>query len=138
MLIHTAPAHTSGDLQIYLPDQKIVFTGDVIAANQEFTLIHAEKNGSSEGWIETVKVLTALKADNYVPGRGNLQTKADVQARLATVGARHEQIRVIVSEGKSLPEIKQALGEPDPPAGAPGANFATYTTVVYDELSKKS
>ena len=138
VLIHTAPAHTSGDLQVFLPDQKIVFTGDIIAANQEFTLIHAEKNGSSEGWIETVKVLTALKADNYVPGHGDLQTKADVQARLATVAARHEQIKVLVSEGKSLPEIKQALGEPDPPAGAPGPNFPTYTTVVYNELSKKN
>jgi glyoxylase-like metal-dependent hydrolase (beta-lactamase superfamily II) len=138
VLIHTAPAHTSGDLQVFLPDQKIVFTGDIIAANQEFTLIHAEKNGSSEGWIETVKVLAALKADNYVPGHGDLQTKADVQARLATVAARHEQIKVLVSEGKSLPEIKQALGEPDPPAGAPGPNFSAYTTVVYNELSKKN
>jgi cyclase len=138
VLIHTAPAHTSGDLQVFLPDQKIVFTGDIIAANQEFTLIHAEKNGSSEGWIETVKVLTALNADKYVPGHGDLQTKADVQARLATVAARQEQIKVLVSEGKSLPEIKQTLGEPDPPAGTPGPNFPTYTTVVYNELSKKN
>ena len=138
VLIHTTPAHTSGDLQVFLPDQKIVFTGDIIAANQEFTLIHAEKSGSSEGWIETVKVLTALKADTYVPGHGDLQTKADVQTRLATVTARHEQLKVLVSEGKSLPEIKQALGEPDPPAGTPGPNFPTYTTVVYNELSKKN
>jgi cyclase len=138
VLIHTTPAHTSGDLQVFLPDQKIVFTGDIIAANQEFTLIHAEKSGSSEGWIETVKVLTALKADTYVPGHGDLQTKADVQTRLATVTARHEQLKVLVNEGKSLPEIKQALGEPDPPAGTPGPNFPTYTTVVYNELSKKN
>ena len=69
---------------------------------------------------------------------GHLQTKADVQARLATVAARREQMKVLVSEGKSLPEIKQALGEPDPPAGAPGPNFSSYTTVVYNELSKKN
>ncbi len=140
VLIHTVPAHTSGDLQVFLPDQKIVFTGDIIAANQEFTLIHAEKNGSSAGWIETVKVLTSLKADNYVPGHGDLQTKADVQTRLATVEARHEQIKLLVGEGKSLPEIKQQLGEPDPPAGAPPPvpNFPTYTTVVYNEMSKKT
>jgi hypothetical protein len=29
------------------------------------------------------------------------------------------QLSVPVGEGKSLPEIKQQLGEPDPPAGAP-------------------
>ncbi len=138
VLIHTAPAHTSGDLQVFLPDQKIVFTGDIIAANQEFTLIHAEKNGSAAGWIETVKVLTGLKADTFVPGHGDLQTKADVQTRLATVEARYDQLKLMVNEGKSLPEIKVALGEPDPPAGAPGPNFPSYTTVVYNELTKKS
>jgi cyclase len=137
LLIHTAPAHTSGDLQVFLPDQKIVFTGDIITGGQDFTLIHAEKNGSSEGWIETVKVLVGLKADTFVPGHGYLQTKADVQTRLASVEARHEQIRVLVSEGHSLPEIKQALGERDPPAGTPGANLPSYTAVVYNELSKK-
>jgi hypothetical protein len=56
------------------------------------------------------------------------------------VEARHEQIKLLVSEGKSLPEIKQQLGEPDPPVGAPPPvpNFPTYTTVVYNELSKKT
>src|ERR1700674_3239871 len=43
-LFHYAPAHTSGDLMVYLPEQKIVFTGDIIATNQPYTLIHAEKN----------------------------------------------------------------------------------------------
>ena len=28
---HWAPAHTSGDLVVYLPSEKIVFTGDIIA-----------------------------------------------------------------------------------------------------------
>ncbi|MDE3198605.1 MAG: MBL fold metallo-hydrolase, partial [Acidobacteriota bacterium] len=29
-LLHWAPAHTSGDLVVYLPQEKIVFTGDII------------------------------------------------------------------------------------------------------------
>jgi glyoxylase-like metal-dependent hydrolase (beta-lactamase superfamily II) len=53
-LFHWAPAHTSGDLVVYLPDQKIVATGDIIAG-QGAPLIHREKNGSSEGWITTTK-----------------------------------------------------------------------------------
>ena len=75
-LLHFAPAHTSGDLMIYLPAQKIVFTGDIITGGA-LPLIHLEKNGSSAGWIETVKGLIKLNADSYVPGHGDLQTKAD-------------------------------------------------------------
>lgn len=137
-LLHYAPAHTSGDLMVYLPEQKIVFTGDIIATNQPYTLIHAEKNGSSEGWIQTVKGLAALNAATYVPGHGDLQTKAEVQQRLAKVQARREEIKKLVAQGKSLEEVKQALGETDTPA-APGApQFASFTTVVYNELTKKS
>ena len=137
-LLHYTNAHTSGDLMIYLPEQKIVFTGDIIATNQPYTLIHAEKNGSSEGWIQTVKGLAALNAETYVPGHGDLQTKSDVQQRLAKVQARHEEIKKLVAQGKSLEQIKQALGETDtpPPPGVP--NFPSFTTVVYNELTKKS
>ena len=137
-LLHYTPAHTSGDLMVYLPEQKIVFTGDIIATNQPYTLIHAEKNGSSEGWITTVKGLAGLNAESYVPGHGDLQTKADVQAGLAKVQARREEIKKLVAQGKSLDQVKQALGETDTPA-APGApQFPSYTTVVYNELTKKS
>jgi cyclase len=137
-LLHYTNAHTSGDLMVYLPEQKIVFTGDIIATNQPYTLIHAEKNGSSEGWIQTVKGLSGLNADTYVPGHGELQTKAEVQQRLAKVQARREEIKKLVAQGKSLDQVKQALGETDTPA-APGApQFASFTTVVYNELTKKS
>src|SRR5579863_6760493 len=50
-LLHWAPAHTSGDLIVYLPSEKIVFTGDIIATQFPDALIHLEKHGSSEGWI---------------------------------------------------------------------------------------
>src|SRR5580658_3708636 len=46
---HWANAHTSGDLVVYLPSEKIVFTGDIIAGGKAADpLIHREKNGSSE------------------------------------------------------------------------------------------
>ena len=135
-LLHFAPAHTSGDLQVYLPAEKIVFTGDIIATNQPYTLIHAEKNGSSEGWITTVKGLVALNATSYVPGHGDLQTKDEVQARLQRVEARREEIKKLVAQGKSLDEVKQAMGDPPPPANGP--QFPSFTVVVYNELTKKS
>jgi glyoxylase-like metal-dependent hydrolase (beta-lactamase superfamily II) len=137
-LMHFANAHTSGDLMVYLPEQRIVFTGDIITTNQMYTLIHAEKNGSSEGWIQTVKGLVALNSDTFVPGHGDLQMKADLQKRLANVQSRREEIKKLVAQGKSLDQVKQALGETDAPA-VPGApQFASFTTVVYNELTKKS
>ncbi|HEY1760734.1 MAG TPA: MBL fold metallo-hydrolase [Bryobacteraceae bacterium] len=139
-VLHWAPAHTSGDLVVYLPSEKIVFTGDIISTQPD-ALIHLEKNGSSEGWVKTAKGIAALDADQFVPGHGNVETKAEVQKRATDVAAKREKIKELVAQGKSLAEIKAAVGDP-PPAQAKGGGrggpaFASFTDVVYQELTKK-
>jgi len=135
--LHVAPAHTSGDLVVYLPQQKIVFTGDIIsgANNAPYPIIHLEKHGTSQGWIETTTAIVALDADTFVPGHGDVHTKADIQARLDAVKARRAQIADLVKQGKSLDDIKAALGETAAPAG--GNRFPSFTEVVYRELTTK-
>ena len=135
-LLHWAPAHTSGDLVIYLPAQKIVFTGDLVTTNGSYPLIHREKNGTGAGWVESVKGMISLDANTYVTGHGDLQTKADLQKKLAAVEERREKIKEMVAQGKSLDEMKQTFREV-PAAGAPPARFPTFTETQYQEFSTK-
>lgn len=131
-LHHWAPAHTSGDLVVYLPAQRLVFTGDIIATTRPDPLIHLEKSGSSAGWITTVQGILGLDADRFVPGHGDLQSKQDIQARLTSATEKRARIAALVKQGKSLDEVRAALGEPAPAGGG----FASFTEVVYQELSK--
>jgi cyclase len=153
-LYHWAPAHTSGDLVVYLPAQKIVATGDIVTTNRadDNPNVHFEKNGSTAGWLASVKGMIGLNAETYVPGHGDLATKADLQRKLAATTARRERIAAMVKEGKTLDEIKAAL--PDAPApgavargaGAPGGGAAgggrggppakTFVETAYAELTK--
>jgi len=140
-LYHWAPAHTSGDTVVFLPDEKIVFGGDLLVTNRPDTTIHLEKNGSTTGWMENVKGMLDLDADTYLTGHGDMMTKADVQKKLAFIQEKYDKIKTMVAEGKSLDEIKMSLGEPTAPPqtnanGAPP--FATLTEVIYKEVSKKS
>jgi glyoxylase-like metal-dependent hydrolase (beta-lactamase superfamily II) len=139
-LLHWAPAHTSGDLVVYLPSEKVVFTGDIIAAQLPDPLIHLEKHGSSEGWIATAKGTVALNAEDFVPGHGNVQTKGDIQARLTKAEEKRARIKELVAQGKSLDEIRTAVGDPPPGQGrgGRGPGFPTFTEVVYRELTNKS
>ncbi len=68
-LYHWAPAHTSGDLVVYLPDQKVVATGDITVGNRadDNPNIHPEKNGSSEGWLTSVKGILSLDVEYLRP-----------------------------------------------------------------------
>jgi cyclase len=150
-LYHWAPAHTSGDLVVFLPAQRIVATGDIIVTNRadDNPNIHAEKNGSTAGWLANVKGLVGLNAETYIPGHGDLLTKADVQRKLTATTERRAKIAAMVKEGKSVEQIKAAL--PDAPApgaparaGAPaggrqggGPPPVTYVDIAYAELTKK-
>src|SRR5215831_15925939 len=127
-LYHFAPAHTSGDLVVFLPEQKIVSTGDIVVTNRadDNPNVHFEKNGSTEGWLTSVKGMIALNADTYITGHGDLLTKADLQRKLTATTERRNKIAAMVKEGKTLDQIKAALpdapapGAPPRGAGAPG------------------
>jgi hypothetical protein len=52
---------------------------------------------------------------------------------------KRAKIKALVAEGKSLDEVKSAVGDPPPaPGGGRGPNFASFTEVVYKELTRKS
>jgi cyclase len=121
LVLHNwGPAHTSGDLIVELPAQKIVFTGDIIATQRPDPIIHAEKNGSTEGWIKTTRGIVALNATTYIPGHGDQQTKSDIEQRLKATTEKHDKIKALLAQGKSPAEIRQALGIPEPAAGRGG------------------
>jgi cyclase len=136
-LYHWGHAHTGGDLVVLLPQEKVVFTGDIIAANRPEPLIHLEKNGSSEGWLETAKDVAALDAEVFIPGHGAPQTKADIEARISKTESKRTKILELISQGKTLDEIKTAVGDPPATANASGPSFPTFTEVVYQESGKK-
>lgn len=152
-LLHWGPAHTSGDLVIYLPDDRILFGGDVImTVMPDLTtpllepLLHPNKGGTSEGWVKTVVGIAGLNAETIVTGHGNVTTMAEVRARLKRAEDKRARIEAMVKEGKSLEEIKRVVDIPLPnpaPTPLPGGrgippNFPMFTEYVYEELTKKS
>lgn len=129
-LFHWAPAHTSGDLVVYLPAEKIVATGDIIATSNPYPRIHDEKHGSTAGWIETAEKMVQLDADTFIPGHGPIQSKAEIQKRIEDAIARRNEVIALTKEGKSLEEVKAAVGDHDT------LNYKSWTEVVYEENKK--
>lgn len=137
-LLHFAPAHTGGDLILYLPDQKIVFTGDILISEIPEPFLHMEKSGSPAGWIETMKGMVALDADTFVAGHGDPVDKAEMRRRLAAAEERVAKVTPLVAQGKSLESIKQVLGEkPNDPLPGGRAPRPSFTDYIYQELTKK-
>ena len=128
--IYVAPAHTSGDLIVYLPAAKLVYGGDVVLTNTgRYPVIHY--GGSSLGWIATMKAILALDADTYVPGHGPIVPKAKLAEMVRDVEERRAAVKAMVDAGKSMAEVEAALPEP-------GASpmFFDFTQMVYKELTE--
>ena len=58
-------AHTGGDVVVYFPQDKVVFTGDLALAGPSFL-----GDGYVDEWPETLENLKALDFDVFVPGHG--------------------------------------------------------------------
>ncbi len=67
-LVYVGPAHTAGDVIVHLPEQRVLFTGDVLF--RLCTPIGWE--GTYARWIEALDRIVALKPEVIVPGHGPL------------------------------------------------------------------
>lgn len=74
-LIRVAPSHTEGSLVVYLPKQKLLFSGDILFTNFHPFLA----DGDFKGWQKTLDSLLAMDVERIVPGHGPLSTKKDLR-----------------------------------------------------------
>jgi glyoxylase-like metal-dependent hydrolase (beta-lactamase superfamily II) len=113
-------AHTRGDQVVFLPEQGVLFTGDLVETRlfpifPWFPPDDADVNGSK--WIEVLGRLEALEPDVVVPGHGEVggpDLIGQVRAYLEDVRERVSA----ASDGRGSEEVKAAL-EPEIRAGYP-------------------
>lgn len=78
-VIHQGPGHTKGDTIVWLPKERIVFSGDLV----EYQAAAYTGDAQLEEWPATLVWLSKLQAEKMVPGRGPaLLNREDVNAGL--------------------------------------------------------
>jgi cyclase len=133
-LLHFGPAHTNGDLVVFLPRQRIAFVGDLVFIGRD-PLIHRHKNGSSFGLVETLKKLLELDCDRYVSGHANPVGKTEIRELLASLQDKQAKVKTLIGEGQSLEQIKAALGVAEQPGAV--SRRPGLIEVIYQELAEK-
>lgn len=66
-LIRVGPAHTPGDTLVWLPEERVVFSGDVVYVGRMLGVIPVS---SSRHWIDAFERMAALDPAVVVPGHG--------------------------------------------------------------------
>ena len=105
-LMQVGRGHTKGDTIAWLPEQKILFSGDLV----EFDATPYAGDAYFNDWPQTLDNLAAMNASALVPGRGAaLTTPAMVQAGLAGtrsfVSDLYANVKAGAAAGKDLRNI---------------------------------
>jgi cyclase len=135
-LLCFGPAHTSGDAVIYCPKEKVVFLGDLYFAGRD-PLIHRHKNGNSFGLVKVLNSVLEFDAEVFLSGHAEKATRADVQALIKSIEDKQAQIGAMISEGKSLDEIKKFYKIEDRPAVPGRTRFLSLPEVIFLEIMEK-
>ncbi len=130
-LLYFGPAHTDGDLVVWLPDRKVAFVGDLIFIGRD-PLIHLHKRGTSLGVVGTLKKLLELDADTYISGHAPPAGKAEIRTLLASIEEKQARVKKLIAEGRSLDEVKAVFGVAGEAQRRPG-----LIEVIYRDLSPR-
>ena len=130
------PAHTSGDLIVWFPAERVAFVGDLAFVGRD-PLIHRQKGGNSQGLADTLKGLIALNAEAYLSGHSDPLTRQDMETLHKSIVDKRDKVKALIAEGKSLDDIKQSFGVKDAPAQPGRPRFPSLVEIIYLESTEK-
>jgi glyoxylase-like metal-dependent hydrolase (beta-lactamase superfamily II) len=102
-IMHLGAGHTKGDTIVWLPGQKVLFSGDLV----EYEAACYCGDAQLAQWPATLDALRALGADKLVPGRGPALTNN--AAVKAGIDYTHDFVTTLLAQARMAVERKLDL-----------------------------
>lgn len=101
-------AHTYGDTMVLLPEQRVLFAGDVLWAGYHPNL----EDSNIPGWVAALKGVQSMDLAAVVPGHGKPGTEGAVESMIEYLEAFEAQFSRLVRSGTPKEEIASRLELP--------------------------
>ena len=134
-------AHTAGDLVIYLPNDKILFGGD-LALNGRLPFLQSP-DVDPAGWERSLQSLSRVSVEKLVPGHGEIGPSAGIQVSLAYLGAVNALAKRFVDGGAPDEVLDAEIRKPEnaipnvPVTAAHIANVKAAVKAIREKAAKK-
>jgi cyclase len=135
-LVEVAPAHTTSDAYLSLPDDRIVFIGDLGFLQSQPFMVYCEP----QAWASQLEQMEQFDVETFVPGHGPLGTKVDLALQRQYITLLEDLVAQAVSEGLT-PEETLLKTLPPPFDGWVNASMVRWEANVrssHERLSGKS
>lgn len=137
-LIGVGPNHTLGDTVMFVEEDRVLFTGDVVMS--VFPAASAQ-SGSIAKWLDNLAAFTALSPTVVVPAHGRLGDAEMIRNYRDYLTAVRERTAAAKRQGQSLEAAQQALAGAlaqqfavlQPPSGAAAGRINAAIAAAYRE-----
>ena len=104
-ILHLGKAHTSGDIFIHVPSEKLVFTGDVIQKERVPYLVDCYANY----WLDTDDRVSELPINKFVSGHGDIGNHDDLMEARAFIHTLVGETKNTIKDGKGKDEAQNQV-----------------------------
>jgi len=105
-LHHLGRGHTGGDVVVFLPEERLVYTGDLIEESGASYL----GDGYVDEWVDTLDCLKELDFDWILPGHGEpFQTRTKIDAFQAVLRNLWREVSFARKSGQSSVDVAASL-----------------------------
>lgn len=139
-LLMNTPGHTQGQTTVFIPEEKVAFTGD----NVNFNMPAFMHESVPMAWIESIKIVQGLDIDHIVPGHGETCNREYLAEWSEFIQDWIDAVRNAIDKGWSKEEAIERIEIPSKfafPPGTPGDMTKMIRNMnvsrLYDQLSEK-
>jgi len=100
-----AGSHTPGDMMVYLPQDKLLVSGDILVKEMTPSFVDAHVGT----WIDTLAQIEKRDIETVIPGHGPLMRMADVRAMHQRMADLYAGIEEGYNQGLMDSEIRKTL-----------------------------
>lgn len=94
-------AHSDSDLYVYIPQQKLVFVGDLVFNDR----IPSLRDGNIQGWIDALDAIRHLNAEHIIGGHGNVITPDALNMTYSYLTELQEQVSTLLDAGVDIADV---------------------------------
>ena len=103
-LLHT-PGHTPGQVAVFVPDERVVFTGDTIFSDCQTWLMTSDVSQ----WLDALERIRQLEFDFLVPGHGPVTDKAYLDTQRMNLMEWETAVAAAIASGWSREETVERV-----------------------------
>lgn len=129
-LIEVGPAHTKGDTLVYVPSERILYTGDILF-NEGTPISWA---GPVSNWVKALDKILSLDVDVVVPGHGGVTDKAGVRAMRGYLEFVTHETRQRYDRGMTVLEAAFDIALGDYAKWGDAERLVVNVQTLYDEF----